>query len=77
MSDLDQGTSVSAAPITDHPGTIEPEAHNQFSESQEPHTLALLSIAISLKRIADALHYAPAGDANIYDFMREIAARNF
>lgn len=32
----------------------------------------LTSIAISLKRIADALHYKP-GDENIFDFVRQIA----
>lgn len=34
---------------------MEPEANNHFSEPAEPHEVALVSIAISLKRIADAL----------------------
>ena len=36
---------------------------------------SLLSIAISLKRIADALSHQPAGDANVYDFLSRISER--
>lgn len=55
---------------------MEPESHAQFSGPEEPHKVALVSIAISLKRIADALHYTPVGDSNIYDFVREISRKN-
>jgi hypothetical protein len=34
---------------------MEPRANEYYSEPQEPHDVALVSIAISLKRIADAL----------------------
>lgn len=52
----------------------EPEAAIVWKGS-EPMTeiqAATISIAISLKRIADALTYVPAGEQNIYDMMNNI-----
>lgn len=54
---------------------MEPEAHANFSGPEEPHKVALVSIAISLKRIADALNYEAAGTASIYDFLSRISER--
>lgn len=55
---------------------MEPDAFNlpvgTTARSDTPD-VALVSIAISLKRIADALHYQPAGDENIFDHIRTIA----
>lgn len=34
---------------------MEPDSHNNFAGPEEPHKVALVSIAISLKRIADAV----------------------
>jgi hypothetical protein len=40
-----------------------------------PKVAALLSIALSLKRIADALTYQPVGSNNLFDFIREISEK--
>lgn len=50
---------------------FEPETNAQFSEPASPSQVAAVSTAISLKRIADALHYQPAGE-NIYDLLNDI-----
>jgi hypothetical protein len=58
---------------------MEPEAIRIFKDkglhSVDSDILALTSLAISMKRIADQLTYQGAGDANIFDFIREISAR--
>lgn len=57
---------------------IEPEAQRLTIDiaggpeaGSAPGAVAAMSIAISLKRIADALVYTP-GEENIHDFLREI-----
>lgn len=54
---------------------MEKESHDQFSGPEEPHKVALVSIAISLKRIADALNYQPTGRDNLFDYIRDIAGK--
>lgn len=39
---------------------MEPAANHAFSGTAEPHEVAAVSIAISLKRIADAIEGTPA-----------------
>lgn len=63
-----------AVDVVDH---ILKVAAMDTSESAIPQELfvssmTLASIAISLKRIADALNYVPAGEQNIYDMMNDI-----
>lgn len=41
-----------------------------------PGAIAAISIAISLKRIADALNYQPIGNETIYDLLRRIADKD-
>lgn len=50
---------------------MEPESHAQFSGPEEPHKVALVSIAISLKRIADTLTYT-TGPENLFDLVSSI-----
>jgi hypothetical protein len=38
---------------------------------------AMMSIAISLKRIADALNYQQVGSANLFDLVRAISEKNY
>jgi hypothetical protein len=49
---------------------MEQDANSEFGGPAEPHEVALVSIAISLKRIADALSYQP-GNENLYDFIND------
>lgn len=51
---------------------MEPEANNNFSSPAEPHEVAVVSIAISLKRIADAFTYQAQQPENLHDFLRSI-----
>ena len=51
---------------------MEPEANSHFGEPATPHEVALVSIAISLKRIADALNFKE-GPTNLYDLVNIIA----
>lgn len=48
---------------------IEPEGYKLTDTTEKE---ALLSIAISLKRIADALNYAPGQPENLYDIINDI-----
>ena len=52
-------------------GNFEPEANDYFGEPAKSEAVALVSIAISLKRIADALNYTP-GHYNLYDMLNDI-----
>jgi hypothetical protein len=52
---------------------MELDALKLMTDRDKSSDMVGLSIAISLKRIADALEYVPAGGPNIYDFVREIA----
>jgi hypothetical protein len=58
------------SPAVDH---IEREAVGMIGDAGD-ELVALTSIAISLKRIADALHYQPAG-TNFYDLVAAIGGR--
>lgn len=51
---------------------MEPEANNLFGEPAKPEEVAIVSIAISLRRLADAISYQGAG-LNIFDYIRQIA----
>lgn len=42
---------------------MEPSSHEQFSGPEEPHRVALVSIAISLKRIADVVESGQFADS--------------
>jgi len=42
-------------------------------EPSKGQQVAIISIAISLKRIADALRYDPAGNRNIWDLVNDVA----
>jgi hypothetical protein len=55
---------------------MEPSSHEQFSGPEDPHKVAVVSIAISLKRIADAVTYQPDQET-LFDYIREIARRDF
>ena len=51
------------------------ETGSEFhAASGDVQTHALVSIAFSLKRIADALSYQ-SGDENLYDLIREIRSK--
>lgn len=50
---------------------MEDQANNFFSVPADPQAVAMVSIAISLKRIADALAMTP-GPENIHDFLNDI-----
>lgn len=43
-----------------------------FADNGDFKTHALVSIAFSLKRIADALNHTPTGAENIYDMLNDI-----
>lgn len=45
--------------------------------SSAEDSIALVSIAISLKRIADQLNYQPDGDENLFDCIREISRKSW
>lgn len=53
-------------------GQFEPGSENHASPG-DVHTHAIVSIAISLKRIADALSFQPGNRDNIFDYVRDIA----
>jgi hypothetical protein len=55
----------------------------QFEDGSALHAIngdvqthALVSIAFSLKRIADAVNYIPAGNSNLFDMVRTISEKN-
>lgn len=50
---------------------LEDGANQVFARPAEPHEIAAVSIAISLKRIADALTEHP-GPRNLYDMLNDI-----
>lgn len=52
---------------------MEPETHALFGEPVKPEEAAVVSIAISLKRIADAICYQDKG-LNIFDFLQRISS---
>lgn len=56
---------------------IEPEATAIIENSSKSEaydvSVALTSIAVSMKRIADAVEYHPAGNENLFDLIRSIA----
>lgn len=59
--------------------SLEPEAQRltvniagDESFAAAPITIAAMSIAISLKRIADALTYQPTGGENLHDMINAI-----
>lgn len=58
--------------MSDLDGKLEPEAKDGFGC---PSDAALVSIAISLKRIADAVSFQPTGPQNLWDHVNKIAER--
>jgi len=50
---------------------MEQDCHAHFSGPADPERVALVSIAISLKRIADALRFEERGK-NFYDLVSDI-----
>jgi hypothetical protein len=59
---------------------MEPDAAGYASNfgnvQNDANTVAVVSIAISLKRIADALSYQAAGDQNIFDMIRTMSEKS-
>lgn len=60
---------------------MEPEALKNVKGMHQDNSLftvqsvAVVSIAISLKRIADALEYQPAGNTNLFDLIHRISEK--
>lgn len=53
---------------------MEPEASRSVDLGMATDNASLVSVAISLKRIADTLSYQP-GDESLYDLIRSIALK--
>ena len=55
---------------------MEPDALKLMTDRDKSSDMVGLSIAISLRRIADALSYQPVGAQNIFDFVKTISEKS-